>query len=119
MKRYWLFECQQYYPYGGMSDYIGDYDTIEQAEGARSVTFNPAETYEDIKGEAKEIESGVTAETYYKLRSKYNAKMNEWAKRDTSYHILDILEGKIVAGWDGNRKEVIPEQSIGEFKDKY
>ncbi len=32
MKRYWLFISDQYYPSGGMCDFVGDYDTIEEAK---------------------------------------------------------------------------------------
>jgi hypothetical protein len=31
MKRYILFGYEQYYPSGGMNDYIGDYDTVSEA----------------------------------------------------------------------------------------
>jgi hypothetical protein len=36
MKRYWLFEQQQYYPNGGMLDFKGDFDTLEDAENAKT-----------------------------------------------------------------------------------
>lgn len=31
MKRYFLFEYDDYYPGGGMNDFVGDFDTIEEA----------------------------------------------------------------------------------------
>lgn len=34
MKRYLAFCFQLYYPYGGWDDYIGDFDTIEEAKTA-------------------------------------------------------------------------------------
>lgn len=34
MKRYWLFYGTVYYPSGGMKDYKGDYDTLEEAKAA-------------------------------------------------------------------------------------
>jgi len=34
MKRYLLFGGDQYYASGGMADYIGDYDDVEEAEMA-------------------------------------------------------------------------------------
>ena len=37
MKRYWLFEQEQYYPNGGMLDFIGDFDTLEELEKAKSI----------------------------------------------------------------------------------
>lgn len=33
MKRYLLFQCNDYYPSGGWDDFVGDYDTIEDAQG--------------------------------------------------------------------------------------
>lgn len=34
MKRYLLFGGADYYPGGGMNDFMGDYDTIEEAQAA-------------------------------------------------------------------------------------
>ena len=31
MKRFLVFCCETYYPKGGMDDFIGDFDTIEDA----------------------------------------------------------------------------------------
>ena len=31
-KRYWLFGGDAYYPNGGMNDFVGSFDEIEQAE---------------------------------------------------------------------------------------
>lgn len=31
MKRYYAFVCAVYYPGGGMEDFRGDYDTLEEA----------------------------------------------------------------------------------------
>lgn len=36
MKRYALFEGSEYYPAGGWDDFVGTYDTKEEAEKARS-----------------------------------------------------------------------------------
>lgn len=30
MKRYWIFIADEYYPQGGMEDWKGEYDTIEE-----------------------------------------------------------------------------------------
>lgn len=35
-KRYWLFAGYECYPNGGMRDFIGSYDTVEDAEYALS-----------------------------------------------------------------------------------
>lgn len=35
MKRYLLFQGSKYYPSGGMRDFAGDYDTVEEALEAR------------------------------------------------------------------------------------
>lgn len=32
MKRYWLFAYCEYYPEGGMHDFVADFDTIEEAK---------------------------------------------------------------------------------------
>lgn len=34
MKRYWLFATTAYYPWGGMEDFYGDYDTETGAKTA-------------------------------------------------------------------------------------
>lgn len=34
MKRYLLFMYDNYYPYGGWSDFKGDFDTVEEAYSA-------------------------------------------------------------------------------------
>jgi hypothetical protein len=31
MKRFWLFAGDHYYPFGGMTDFKGHFDTVEQA----------------------------------------------------------------------------------------
>ena len=33
MKRYLLFAGEQYYPDGGWHDFIGSYETVQQAQG--------------------------------------------------------------------------------------
>lgn len=39
MKRYWLFAYNNYYPYGGMRDFAGDFDTIEEAVEFENTTI--------------------------------------------------------------------------------
>lgn len=34
MKRYWLFQYDNYYPSGGFNDFIGSYGTIEECKSA-------------------------------------------------------------------------------------
>jgi len=34
MKRFFLFHWDGYYPEGGMNDFLGDFDTIEEAKEA-------------------------------------------------------------------------------------
>ena len=36
MKRYFLFEQIRYYPDGGMLDFVGDFDTLEEVEKVRT-----------------------------------------------------------------------------------
>jgi hypothetical protein len=31
MKRYWLFQFDQYYPQGGMNDFVESFDSLEEA----------------------------------------------------------------------------------------
>ena len=31
MKRYWVFRYEHYYPSGGMNDFVGSFDTFEEA----------------------------------------------------------------------------------------
>ena len=87
MKRYWLFEQEQYYPSGGMLDFVGDFDTVEEAEDARTVKFN----------------------RYIVLEVK------DMYLRNTGYHILDTQERKIVGGWDQYAKKIIEETPLNKF----
>jgi hypothetical protein len=32
MKRFWLFAGEDYYPRGGMEDFIGDFDSLDEAK---------------------------------------------------------------------------------------
>lgn len=32
MKPYWLFQGYMYYPQGGMLDFVGSFDTLEEAQ---------------------------------------------------------------------------------------
>jgi hypothetical protein len=32
MKRYWLFFWDTYYPSGGMNDFLGSFDSVEEAK---------------------------------------------------------------------------------------
>lgn len=34
MKRYWLFQYDNYYPRGGMNDFINSFDSIKDCEDA-------------------------------------------------------------------------------------
>lgn len=87
MKRYWLFEQQQYYPNGGMLDFVGDFDTVEEAEDARTVKFN-----------------------------RHVPDTNKFRERDTGYHILDTQERKITGGWDQYAKKIIEETPLNKFE---
>ena len=100
MKRYWLFEQQQYYPSGGMLDFLGDFDTVEEAKKARSTTFNPIEAEIKVK----------------KVRAnEIPADMKLYDQIDTGYHILDIHEMIIVEGWDQYSKIAILQTPLNKF----
>ncbi len=45
-KQFWLFAGDSYYPWGGFSDFINSYDTVEEAieEATSSVTYGPTYT---------------------------------------------------------------------------
>jgi len=47
MKRYLVFCGENYYPYGGMEDFIGDYDTIEECQSILKSTTIVREILED------------------------------------------------------------------------
>ncbi len=121
MKRYWLFEAQQYYPSGGMLDWIGDYDSVEEAEEARTVKFNPDVPYRDIEAEWKSIITDTPKEQQAQVTRHYRnmqvAQAQEWQKRDTGYHILDTHERVIVRGWDQYEEKVIEKQTLAKFKE--
>jgi hypothetical protein len=45
MKRYLVFSGQTYYPSGGWEDFIGSFDTPEEAEAARRIAHDPKPGY--------------------------------------------------------------------------
>ena len=47
MKRYLVFCGENYYPYGGMEDFIGDYDTIDECQSILHSTTIVREILED------------------------------------------------------------------------
>jgi hypothetical protein len=76
---------------GGMLDFVGDFDTVEEAENARTVKFNRYVSF----GQSMQLK--------------------EFAKRDTGYHILDTQERKIIGGWDQYEKKIIEETPLNKF----
>ena len=77
MKRYWLYMYNQYYPNGGMNDYQGDYNSIEECK-ERMVEVNKEWEHDhyhilDIESkmiveisEYKEVKTNITVEELYK-----------------------------------------------------
>ena len=77
MKRYWLFMCNEYYPNGGMNDYKGDYDSIEECK-ERMIEVNKKWEYDHYHildtenkmiveiSEYKEVKTNITVEELYK-----------------------------------------------------
>ena len=49
MKKYLLFSFDQYYPIGGIHDYCGDYDSIEEAKAAWDKAAYQCEIYEIVE----------------------------------------------------------------------
>jgi len=49
MKRYLLFYGEIYYACGGMDDFLGDYDTIEEAKKAVEEKINADKYYDTIE----------------------------------------------------------------------
>lgn len=45
-KRYWVFGFSEYYPSGGMQDFVGSFDTVEEA---REYVKDP-KTYAELMG---------------------------------------------------------------------
>lgn len=39
MKRFWLFQGDDYYPSGGMGDFCGDFDSVEEAKELAGSSF--------------------------------------------------------------------------------
>lgn len=65
MKRYWLFMWNQYYPGGGLNDFMGDFDTIEECKQKRLMEMEKwyHENYEIFDLETKTIKKrGYSAE---------------------------------------------------------
>lgn len=91
MKRYWLFEFDQYYPGGGMYDFKGDFDTIEEADAARSERF-------DVNVDPEIIRRSESSKTW------------------TGHQILDTKERCIVKGWNPYSKVKIENTQVKSFK---
>jgi predicted ATP-dependent endonuclease of OLD family len=117
MKRYWLFQADQYYPNGGMSDFIGDYDSVSECEGARTANFDPNLSLNDVVELWKTLQKTTPLEELKKIRPNYQEMFKQVERgRDTGYHILDIQERVIVQGWDQFEKKVIERTPLTEFK---
>lgn len=97
-KRYWLFEIPQYYPNGGMADFKGDFDSIEEAEDSRNPRFDSSISWQDVlaKGTSKERD-----------------------ERDTGYHIFDTQDRKIVAGWNPFWKIKVWSESLEKINEEF
>lgn len=55
-KRYWLFFGDTYYPSGGMYDYAGSFDSIEDAKAYKPVGYyNWAHVFDTETGERHEL----------------------------------------------------------------
>ena len=48
MKRYWLFAGDNYYPSGGMTDYVDQFDTINEATNAHVRSNDPSGEWADV-----------------------------------------------------------------------
>lgn len=54
MKKFMLFGCDTYYPSGGWSDFIGDFDTVEDARAHINSQKYRRDSYDLINTETKE-----------------------------------------------------------------
>ena len=57
MKRYMVFQCNQYYPSGGLDDVTGDFDTVMEARN----TLRKVDNYHDYSNIFDRIE-GISIE---------------------------------------------------------
>jgi len=48
MKRYWLFAGDNYYPTGGMGDFIGSYDSVDDAINSHARTNDPTGEWGEV-----------------------------------------------------------------------
>lgn len=53
-KRYWLFSGARYYPNGGMDDFVGDFDTTEEAKASVTTTETGDQWAEIYDSETRE-----------------------------------------------------------------
>ena len=58
MKRYLVFAYDQFYPSGGWNDFVGAFDTLEEAESKGRETLADNEAYDIVDLEKLEMISG-------------------------------------------------------------
>lgn len=68
MKRYWLFCYSNYYPYGGMNDFICDYDTVAECskayENQNDLNYQIFDSLENIVIDSNDLFDKCDIHTY-------------------------------------------------------
>lgn len=77
MKRYWLFEGKEYYPNGGMEDFVGDYDSVDGAKTAFD-NAQAAEVKENRKADWAQIADSTTAKIVLWFYGEHSSNMTEY-----------------------------------------
>jgi hypothetical protein len=68
MKRFFLFSGDNYYPSGGWSDFVKDFDTVSEAKS--HILQNRADWYEIVDStDGKVVDCSVHSDWYRKVNS--------------------------------------------------
>ena len=76
MKRFFLFQMTSYYPAGGMSDFVDDFETLEEAkaEGDHRLNGKHYDWVDILDTKTEKMLSKQAIDPYHE----YKTEVNEW-----------------------------------------
>lgn len=84
MKRYWLFAGKDYYPNGGIEDFKGDFDSVEDAKAAFD-NAQAAEKIDNRKSDWAHIVDSTTAQIVVQFNGlNYMPEYQGWQKPESN-----------------------------------
>lgn len=123
MKRYWLFVYDTYYPRGGMIDFAGSYDTIEEPiklynsiddrvsfgkDLDKFHIFDSKENtivYIEERGDSK-IEKPISVLLFSEHHTRFNAKFGDVVQLKYEYKLQDKVGNVVVIDLPNNEIQV-------------